>query len=281
MKMLKQYPDGRIYAVVYNNDEHHYHTINTSVTNYSELWQLGLILETMTKDCNKPNASQHPIVVNLAYLIDNQSDYRDIDSSFGLPMVLDFLSQFPVNYQLVCPHNPKFIEAYTHNRGKAKWTMAIVTIFEEVIYNKLKGKEVLVITPNTVIYDRFNKAYGIHTCDTISASKLEGYDEGFPFIKPYINIPGSINKYDAILVIDDQISYGHNLYELTKNIKIELGDNTVPIYACVPNITVNPEENEYLDIFEKIFTSNAVFDQYNISKIEIVETYKKDIKYIK
>ena len=268
---IKSYPDGSKYAIVKKITNNLTFRINT----YEDLWILNQIHDVV-KNAN------WKVTVTIPNLIDAQADRRfDIDQSFGLKLVLEFLKGMEnFDYKIFHPHNSEVVEAILDNRveiidnhdfinnvffhiSNYKSFMDFVIKRESFIYNNDKGIQI----PNNLVIllpDGGAYKWGVKLMDKlgfngdiIAASKNRQYVDGKS--KLVQQLPDYDFKGKDILIIDDICVYGGTFKGLAKMLKKR---NCGRLFLAVSHMTVLELGEDCVgNYFDEVFTTNSKFEE--------------------
>ena len=268
---IKSYPDGSKYVIVKKITNNLTFRINT----YEDLWILNQIHDVV-KNAN------WKVTVTIPNLFTSQEDRRfDIDQSFGLKLVLEFLKGMEnFDYKIFHPHNSEVVEAILDNRveiidnhdfikdvffhiSNYKSFTDFVIKRESFIYNNDKGIQI----PNNLVIllpDGGAYKWGVKLMDKlgfngdiIAASKNRQYVDGKS--KLVQQLPDYDFKGKDILIIDDICVYGGTFKGLAKMLKKR---NCGRLFLAVSHMTVLELGEDCVgNYFDEVFTTNSKFEE--------------------
>lgn len=267
MKIVK-YPDGSSYAEL---DKTFPLYFTYRLNSYEDVIHLIQIIEAFNHSGSTPT-------VMIPNLIDAQADRRFAkNQSSGLKIICKLLNSVDANYEVFHPHNPEVVEALLNNVTILDNTYFIKEVLS-TIYCETFGVERdkgLFYHIKQELWDNLilmsSDAGGfkplMKLCDNLkwrgevaSASKSREYKNGETILTQLIS--NSDFKGKDILIIDDICVYGGTFKGLSKLLKER---NCGKLYLAVSHMTVQDLGTDpVLDYFEKVFTTNSKYEEYNI-----------------
>lgn len=266
----KIYPDKTFYPQVNSFEPE----ITFKINSYEDLWYLRQIKDVY--DTNK-----YPLSVVIPCLLDGQADRRfNLNESANLRLVCQFINSMRFEkISLFHPHNTEVVENLIDNCYIYDNSNFIAKVFGQLT-NKyqygsyitaplLKNDLILMSTdaggfkPLMKLVDKIG-----WTGETFSASKSRKYEDGKSKLIQQIDREDFQGK--NILIIDDLCVYGGTFIGLAKLLKEK---NIGKLYLAISHITV-PNPNPELNIFDKIFTTNSKYNEYEgLTNLTIIDQF--------
>lgn len=258
-----KYPDGSSYVKVLQYEKE----FNFRVESYEDLWTLNQLVDVYN------NAGLIP-TITIPCLLDAQADRRfNSSESFGLKLVVKFLSSINANFKVFHPHNADALEFGANNIEIIDNSEFLVECLSELCgvnsgsYNNIV-KDLIIMSPDAGMYKNLMK-----TCDkigwtgeTYSASKYREYRDGNSNLVQQIDRENFNEK--NILIVDDICVGGGTFVGLAKILRER---NCSKIYLAVSHTTSDKVNSELFEVFDKVFTTNSK---------TIVEKYKDQLEII-
>jgi ribose-phosphate pyrophosphokinase len=250
MNKLISHPDGTTYWKIEEDEPQVVYRIG----DYAELWQLGQYV-----DAHNHKYAERPAII-IPWLIDGQADKRfNDDESSGLKQVCKFLNGMDADFVIFHPHNPEVVEAYMGDKVEIMDNTLFVNKVLKSIGDHI-DESVSILSPDAGAYKWINKTMDTlgWKGDVLSASKVRTYVNGKTKLKQQLPIDDFGGK--DVLIIDD-ISIGGGTF---KGLSALLDSaNVGKKYLAVSHITVQGlGEDPVTDYFDKVFTTNSVFEKY-------------------
>lgn len=258
-----KYPDGSSYVKVNRYEKEFTFRINS----YEDLWILNQLVDVYN------NAGLVP-TITIPCLIDAQADRRFNDNeSFGLKLVVKFLSGLNADFKVFHPHNADALEFGTDNIkvvDNGKYIERVLNtvhldkhrykgVVEDTQFDEKVSDYITLMSPDAGMFKQLMKL-----CDkigwkgeTYSASKSRKYEDGKSRLMQLIDREDFGGK--DILIVDDICVNGGTFIGLAKMLKER---NVGKLYLAVSHITIENPNPELLNCFDKIFTTNSKFDNY-------------------
>jgi ribose-phosphate pyrophosphokinase len=264
MEIIK-YPDGSSYVEGKTWDR----DITFRLNCYEDLWHLNQIVDVYNHAGLVPT-------ITIPCLVDAQADRRFANNqSSGLKLVCEFLNRMNANFKVFHPHNPEVVEALMNNVEIIDNTYFIKEVLSEIycqtyVIPRDKGlfyhqqsslyKDLILMSSDAGGFKPLMKL-----CDkigwqgqTASASKSRLWDGKESKLVQQIQCEDFEDK--DILIVDDICVYGGTFKGLAKMLRER---NCGKLYLAVSHMTVqNLEEDPVTNYFDKVFTTNSKFDNY-------------------
>ena len=253
---IKSYPDGSKYVIVKKITNNLTFRINT----YEDLWILNQIHDVV-KNAN------WKVTVTIPNLLDAQADRRfDIDQSFGLKLVLEFLKGMEnFDYKIFHPHNPEVVEALLDRVEIIDNYDFIYEVLSELKdnyydFNGHNMEDSLILMssdaggfkPLMKLCDKLEWAG-----ETSSASKSRKYVNDKSELTQILDRDDFKGK--DILIIDDICVYGGTFKGLAKMLNER---NCGKLFLAVSHMTVlELGEDSVGNYFDEVFTTNSKFEE--------------------
>ena len=253
---IKSYPDGSKYAIVKKITNNLTFRINT----YEDLWILNQIHDVV-KNAN------WKVTVTIPNLFTSQEDRRfDIDQSFGLKLVLEFLKGMEnFDYKIFHPHNPEVVEALLDRVEIIDNYDFIYEVLSELKdnyydFNGHNMEDSLILMssdaggfkPLMKLCDKLEWAG-----ETSSASKSRKYVNDKSELTQILDRDDFKGK--DILIIDDICVYGGTFKGLAKMLNER---NCGKLFLAVSHMTVlELGEDSVGNYFDEVFTTNSKFEE--------------------
>lgn len=268
-----KYPDGSSYVKVNRYEKEFTFRINS----YEDLWTLNQLVDVYN------NAGLVP-TITIPCLIDAQADRRFNDNeSFGLKLVVKFLSGLNADFKVFHPHNADALEFGAENIkviDNSKFLSMVLYSHKGLDIDETDEDNYILMSPDAGMFKQLMKM-----CDkikwegdTYSASKSRKYEDGKSKLVQQVDREDFNGK--DILIVDDLMIGGSTFVGLAKMLRER---NVGKLYLAVSHITVENPNPELLNCFDKIFTTNSKFDNYfpisvdggfnSSSKIEVIKMF--------
>lgn len=276
MEKIK-YPDGSSYIKF--TDRESYANVTFRVNSYEDLWSLNQYVEVANYKGVTP-------VITIPNLIDAQADRRfGKNSSSGLKLVCKFLNGMKAKFKIFHPHNAEVVEAMMDNVEIIDNRQFIFDVLYGKITKELgctaseiEEKVVLMsadaggFKPLTKLIDNIRWGGQIHPC-----SKGRSWDGNTSELTQRIGKEDFFGK--NILIIDDISVFGGTFKGLAKLLKQR---NCGKLYLAVSHITVQDMgKDPVTNYFDKVFTTNSKFDEYEYSSEINGRMIPKNLEIIK
>ena len=245
---VTKYPDGSQYVTILEYNP----LLTYRINSYEDLWTLAQIREVLTRN-------DYNVTLTIPCLFDAQADRRfNNNESYGLKMICNFINSLDFDDVIIFhPHNPEVVEALIDR----------VHIYDNFFY----VQDVLNLIPN---YDSFSTVLmstdaGGYKSVMKLADKLKFDGEVYCASKSRV-WDGTTSKLTQVIdkdnfcgrdviIIDDLCVYGGTFKGLAKILKEK---NVGRLFLIVSHMTVQEVDNELLNSFDCIYTSNSKFDKY-------------------
>jgi ribose-phosphate pyrophosphokinase len=266
---IKYYPDLTSYVKLGSDKpDSYYKEIIFRINTYTNLMELSQLVDAINH-----GRGFEPIII-IPNLLDAQGDRRfNKDESSGLKLVCDVLNSMKVKeFRIFHPHNPEVVEALIPNVKIIDNSEFILEVYSDIdkYYKDSKTYRPATVHAHKKITDNLilmsSDAGGfkplMKLCDkinwkgeTYSASKARTKD----------NMKQLIDRTDFggkdILIVDDISVYGGTFKGLSNLLKER---NCGKLYLAVSHMTVkNLGEDPVTNYFDKVFTTNSKFEEYN------------------
>lgn len=262
-----KYPDGSSYVKVnrYEKD------FTFRIESYEDLWTLNQLIDVY---------SDHGLVptITIPCLLDTQADRRfNSNESFGLKLIVKFLSGLNADFKVFHPHNSDALEFGADNIEVIDNSQFLKSCVQQVydLFNEeglMSEKQVIIMSPDAGMYKTLMKSCDKigWTGETYSASKSRSCENGKSKLIQIVD-RGDFNGED-ILIVDDICVGGGTFIGLAKLLKER---NCGKIYACFSHITSNKVNPELFKVFDKVFTTNSknVVKEYE-GMVEVIKMFK-------
>lgn len=247
-----KYPDGSSYVRVNRYDKDFTFRINS----YEDLWTLNQLVDVYNNQGLIPT-------ITIPCLLDAQADRRfNSNESFGLKLVVKFLSGMNADFKVFHPHNAEALEFGADNIeviDNSGFLSNVIYSHRGLDVDDTDINNLIIMSPDAGMYKTLMK-----TCDkikwtgeTYSASKSRSYEDGKSKLTQIVDREDFNGK--DILIVDDICVNGGTFIGLAKILKER---NCGKLYLAVSHITVENPNPELLKWFDKIFTINSKFDNY-------------------
>lgn len=253
-----KYPDGSSYVRVNRYDKEFTFRINS----YEDLWTLNQLVDVYNNKGLVPT-------ITIPCLLDAQADRRfNENESFGLKLVVRFLSGMSANFKVFHPHNADALLFGADNIKIIDNSYFLTNVLRNLnqfktygldLSKDLKSDELIIMSPDAGMYKTLMKS-----CDkigwigeTYSASKSRSYENGKSKLTQIVDREDFNGK--GILIVDDICVNGGTFIGLAKLLRER---NCGKLYLAVSHITVENPNIELLKWFDNIFTTNSKFDNY-------------------
>lgn len=273
-----KYPDGSSYVKVNRYEKDFTFRVNS----YEDLWTLNQLVDVYN------NAGLVP-TITIPCLIDAQADRRFNDNeSFGLKLVVKFLSGLNADFKVFHPHNADALEFGADNIKVVDSKLFLSKVLDNIssiFYEDNPASynykhETVIMSPDAGMFKQVMKLCDKinWTGETYSASKSRKYEDGKSKLVQQVDREDFNGK--DILIVDDICVNGGTFIGLAKMLRER---NVGKLYLAVSHITVENPNPELLNCFDKIFTTNSKFDNYfpipvdggfnSSSKIEVIKMF--------
>jgi ribose-phosphate pyrophosphokinase len=274
---IKKYPDGTSYVVLRDGiegmkqaNESGFRYFQFKLNSYEDLWHLNQFVDAFNHYHKKK-----PMIL-IPNLIDAQADRRfGKNESSGLKLVCKFLNDMDATFKIFHPHNPEVVEALIDDVVIMDNSKFIGDVLSNIYCTSNEVKQDLGIYYH-VNHDMSNlilmssDAGGfkplIKLCDAInwkgetfsaSKSRLTGHSEA----RMIQRVDREDFEGKDILIVDDICVNGGTFKGLSKLLRKK---NCGKLYLAVSHMTIQElGEDPVTDYFDKVFTTNSKFDEYN------------------
>lgn len=268
---INKYPDGSSYVSDASEADD---AITFKVNSYEDLWHLSQFIDAYHSYVLKWTPT-----ITIPNLIDAQADRRfHPGESSGLKLVCQFLNGLDANFKIFHPHNAEVVEALMDNVeivdnhefiteviSRIGWREEIVNHTRKDLLSVLMSSDAGGFKPLMKLCDQLRWGG-----ETFSASKARTKDG----MKQLVDREDFQGK--DILIIDDICVYGGTFKGLSKLLRER---NCGKLYLAVSHMTVqNLGEDPVTNYFDKVFTTNSKFDEYNsnfthIRNLEVINLF--------
>lgn len=248
-----QYPDGGIYATItdFSNP-----VITRRINTYEDLFFIKSIKDV----CDYNNIQD--VELNIPCMFQQQHDRRfGKNQSFELKLVSEFIDS--CNFKRVRifhPHNDSAVLMGIKNLEIIDNSEFITEVLEEL------PTEPILLSTDGGSFKWINKL-----ADTIGF-KGEVYGANKSRDAVSHNLVQVIDRQDFggrdILVLDDILVGGATFIGLGELLKSR---NIGKLYAAVSHTTVKSPRKELETLYDRIFTTNSKYDEYNLSNITVMD----------
>lgn len=248
---INKYPDGTSYVTIPKEWEDTHQEITFKVNNYEDLHHLHQLCEVLIWS----RVTAHILIPNL---LDAQADKRFGEfSSSGLKTIVMGLNIYKgISFGVFHPHNAEVVEALFDSVEVVDNTNYIARVLINLGSWDAPNNLMLMsadaggFKPLIKLCDKLD-----WEGDTYSASKSRTKDG----LKQLVDRQDFGGK--DILIVDDISVYGGTFKGLSKLLKQR---NCGKLYLAVSHMTVqNLGEDPVTNYFDKVFTTNSKFDEYN------------------
>ena len=263
------------------------------INTYEDLWHLNQFVDAFHSQHSTLTTRIKPNII-IPNLIDAQADRRfNKGESSGLKLVCSFLNGLEANFSIFHPHNPELVEGLINGVEIVDNSEFLQRVFTKLSNNypylEYGANRGLTQLPNHDCYrNSINEKLILMSSDaggfkplmkicdkigwrgeTFSAAKSRSWDEkdGTKFVQ-------QIHREDFggkdILIVDDILIRGNTIINIAKLLKER---NCGKIYAALSHTTIQDPSKELESYFDKIFTTNSKYDEYDLSNIEIIKAF--------
>lgn len=273
---INKYPDGSSYVTVPNSVKI---TPTFRINTYEDLWHLNQYVDAIKNQIGGIIPE-----VTIPWLIDGQADRRFAkNQSSGLKLVCNFLNSMDARFRIFHPHNPEVVEALL-DRVKI---IDNTELIKKVLNNLSLTKNLRTVPDfdplSYASYSSFpDRCENLHNNLILMSSDAGGFK---PLMKLCDAIKWKGETYSAskartdngmvqvvdrqdfggkdILIIDDICVYGGTFKGLAKMLRER---NVGKLYLAVSHMTVqNLGRDNVCKYFNKVFTTNSKYDNYNVN----------------
>lgn len=256
------YPDKTFYVDIKNQsffESSFNKTITCKINDYEDL-----IFLAHCKDIY--NQFNQNIYILIPCLIEQQADRRfHYSESFGLKIATDFINSLNfLGVSLFHPHSD--VSSGLLNKCN---TINNTNFIKEVLKDLDTDNLILFSSdaggfkPLMKLVDELN-----WKGETYSASKSRKYEDGKSKLIQVVEKDDFEGK--DILIIDDMCLYGGTFLGLSALLKVK---NVGKLYLAVSHITIKSPNRLLESSFEKIFTTNSKYDEYDLDNLTIVKQF--------
>lgn len=241
------------------------------LNNYEDLWHLNQFIDAFHSQHDTLTVNMKPNII-IPNLPDAQADKRfNKGESFGLKLVLKFLTSLDANFWIFHPHNSEVVEMAFEVLDKKVNILDNTTFVEEVItklewYDTVEGNtrkdfncflmssDAGGFKPLMKLADKLE-----WRGETESASKSRKYEDGKSKLIQKIDRQDFEGK--DILIIDDICVYGGTFKGLATILRER---NCGKLYLAISHLTIQSHKGDdtVFNYFDKVFTTNSKFDEY-------------------
>ena len=251
-----KYPDGSSYVKVSRYEKEFTFRVNS----YEDLWTLSQLIDVYN------NAGLAP-TITIPCLIDAQADRRFNDNeSFGLKLVVKFLSGLNADFKVFHPHSADALEFGADNIEVINNNQFLIKVLYELDggcsgLNTKITDNLIIMSPDAGMYKSLMKSCDKikWTGETYSASKSRKYEDGKSKLVQQVDREDFNGK--DILIVDDLMIGGSTFVGLAKMLKER---NCGKLYIAVSHITVESPNPEIWKLFDRVFTTNSKGIDYTV-----------------
>lgn len=261
-----KYPDGSSYVKVHNYEK----DFTFRIESYEDLWTLNQLVDVYNNTGLIPT-------ITIPCLLDAQADRRfNSNESFGLKLIVKFLSRLNADFKVFHPHNSDALEFGADNIKIIDNSQFLIEVLYELDggcsgLNTRITDNMIIMSPDAGMYKTLMKSCDKigWTGETYSASKSRSCENGKSKLIQIVD-RGDFNGED-ILIVDDICVGGGTFIGLAKLLKER---NCGKIYACFSHITSNKVNPELFKVFDKVFTTNSknVVKEYE-GMVEVIKMF--------
>lgn len=274
---IVRYPDGSSYVKLNIPNHAGPYTFDTTwkVNSYEDLWHLNQYTDAVYKQGIRPK-------ILIPCLIDQQADSRfNTDESFGLKLVLEFLSIMEADFTLFHPHSKEILLDNFEIQDNYKFILDTLWDIKKIDSDVYPA----------VLLDVFHKTYDNLNYDARLADNIILMSSDAGGFKPLMKLCDKLNwkgetesasksrkfedneskliqKVDRqdfggkdILIVDDICVRGGTFIGLAKILKER---NIGNLYLAISHITVQKVDPELFEVFDHVFTTNSKYNEYYI-----------------
>lgn len=255
------YPDGKFYAQFKDFEDPR--IICERIHTYSDLFYIAQLKDV----CDHKNIDPLLIIPSLP---DAQADRRfNPMESFNLKIVANFINGLNFSRIIIFhPHNPEVVEGMFNNVEIIDCSLFVVQAMGYIAPGAIDNL-ILMSTdaggfkPLMKISDKIG-----WKGETFSASKSRKWN----FEKGRSEIVTVIDRQDFqgknILIVDDVLIYGGTLISIAQQLKDR---NVGKLYAYVSHTTVKAPKKELEAYYERIFTTDSMYEHYDLKNMQIFQ----------
>ena len=263
---INKYPDDTSYVNDTKLGEQIFR-INT----YEDLFHLKQFVDAFHNEWSNKITRIRPNII-IPNLIDAQADRRfKKGESFGLKLVLEFLSNLEANFKIFHPHNSEVVEMGMELLGNSVEIIDNSEFIKEVLlrlYTDYSKKDLLQTDHELILLSTDGGSYKWinKLADKIDwkgevygASKSRNYINGQSKLTQYIDRQDFQGK--DVLILDDISIRGGTFIGLAKMLRER---NCGKLYLAVSHITIPILTEEFVNSFDKIFTTDSKGFNYKV-----------------
>lgn len=250
--------------------------ILTRLNSVEDIFVLGIVTDTIQKDIRYNSLGFKPFIeVVIPYMAYQQAD-RDfgIGECFSLTTMANFLNALHVNrYIIYMPHS---------EITPALMPKAVIiddrTFIRDIISNVLNvnDEDIFMLTPDAGAYKRSGKLISAMNFQgsLVSANKYRNLNSG-----DIESLELSLQDFNGsdVLIVDDLCMGGNTFIGLAKEIQKR---NVGNLYLAVSHMVPQVINEELLQYFTRIFTTNSRFGRYISGTITVVSNQANESLYV-
>lgn len=284
MEIVK-YPDGTSYVKDTELGQQVFR-----LNEYEDLWKLNHFVDAFHSQYDTLTAKINPNII-IPNLPDAQADRRfNKGESFGLKLIIKFLTNLKANFSVFHPHNSEVVEMgfelldskvnIIDNSGFVEQVITNLKWYDTIENGTRKDFSCFLMSsdaggfkPLMKLADKL-KWKG----ETESASKSRKYEGGKSKLIQKIDRQDFEGK--DILIVDDICVYGGTFKGLATMLRER---NCGKLYLAISHITIQNHKggDDVFKYFDKVFTTNSKFEDYYIENNKGWGEHPENLEIIK
>lgn len=262
---ITTYPDGGQYVRITNTSNI---CFTYRINNYSDLFMLKSIKDAWD---SMHSLSPKPLHVCIPCMFQQQHDRRfNENESHELKLVCEFINSCNfATVEIFHPHNESAISAILSNVMFTSTKNYYRRVFDDlrnhnVFINAPDKPAPILLSTDAGSFKWVNKIAEEYKLDLYAANKMREKD------KLTQRIECQDFKGQDIIIFDDLCVYGGTFVGLAKMLKER---NCGKLFLVVSHITVKNPNKELENLFDRVYTTNSKFDNYDLANATVINEF--------